>query len=219
MLFYPTTNPHTPPWKVAHHFQQWAASTLHTPGTHCRSLRCGGRRPGKGSPSSSATHSASCDAPSPSPALPASLPDLCHYPGNQFCPRGCGSPHWSQPACPAWGSALKPHKFFNVRTLTGKVETLVSYQVPYQNIHPQQVPQGGLPSILVGHKGIPLFMILFSGMRKLVPSTVIVQSVPTSWVPNLLSKSICGWGGGGGGDVRTGMEKERRFFDSIFFVS
>jgi hypothetical protein len=46
------------------------------PGTHCRALRCGGRRPVRESPSSSAAHSASHDVPSPSPTSPAS-PLVC----------------------------------------------------------------------------------------------------------------------------------------------
>ena len=36
------------------------------------------------------------------------------------------------------------------------VGTLYSHQVPCEDVQPQLVPQGGLPRLLVGFKGIPL---------------------------------------------------------------
>ncbi len=56
LIFYPTTNPCTPPQNATHNSLWWAASTPHMPGTHCGTLRCDGGRPGRGSLSSSATH-------------------------------------------------------------------------------------------------------------------------------------------------------------------
>jgi hypothetical protein len=45
------------------------------------------------------------------------------------------------------------------------------------------------------------------GMQKYVPSTVIVQLLSTSCVPNLFPKTICVCGGLRQGGVRTGMKK------------
>jgi hypothetical protein len=39
----------------------------------------------------------------------------------------------------------------------------------------------------------------FWWIQKLVPLIVMVQSLPTLWAPNLLSKMICGSGNGEGG--------------------
>ncbi len=51
------------------------------------------------------------------------------------------------------------------------------------------------------------FVTPFWGMQKYVPSTVIVQLLPTSWVPNLLSKLISVDEGRAVDGVRTGVEK------------
>jgi hypothetical protein len=80
----------------------------------------------------------------------------------------------------------------NVGKHTGRVRTLDPHQVPGEDVNTQLVAQGGLPRVHVGRKGIPLFSTPFWGMRKSVPPSVIVQSLPTSWMLNLLSKLIYG---------------------------
>ena len=54
------------------------------------------------------------------------------------------------------------------------------------------------PAYLWDVKAFPFVAVPFWGMRKSMPSTVIVQSLSTSCAPNLLSNTICGGGGGGG---------------------
>ena len=96
-------------------------------------------------------------------------------------------------------------KYFNVGILTSRVD-----QVPCQNINAQLVAQTGLSRVkLWDAKVFPFFATLFWGIQKSVPLTVIVQPLPTLWVPNLLLKTICGIGGGGngGGDDGCGEKK------------
>jgi len=48
-------------------------------------------------------------------------------------------------------------KYFNVGILTGRVRPLDPHKVPREDVHPQLIAQGGLPRVLVGREGIPLF--------------------------------------------------------------
>jgi len=96
-------------------------------------------------------------------------------------------------------------KKINVGILTCRVWILDPNKVLREDVYPRRAD---FPAYLMDTKTFPFIATPFWGMRKSMPSTVIVQSLIMLCMPNLLSKTICVCGGGGGGGVRTGMEKK-----------
>ena len=75
--------------------------------------------------------------------------------------------------------------------LTGRVGTLDPYQITARMSTPSSYRRANFPAYLWDAKAFPFFAIPFCRIRKSVPLIVIVQLLPTSWAPSLLSKTIC----------------------------
>jgi hypothetical protein len=82
-------------------------------------------------------------------------------------------------------------EYFDIHELTRGVGTLDPHQVPPQDTHAQLVVEGGFPCIFVDVNQFPFVAAPFWGTQKLVPSTVIRQSLRISPFFQL-SKLICG---------------------------
>jgi hypothetical protein len=103
--------------------------------------------------------------------MPDFPPDSHHSRGTSFCRGVCGSPlvRLNPPLARLEEATQNLVYHFHVGILTSRVWPLNSNQVPCEDVHPQLVPQGGLPRILVGRKGIPLLRDSILGDAKVRP--------------------------------------------------
>jgi hypothetical protein len=162
------------------------------PETHCREVRCDGRRPlGEDPPVLHLPFQCLMSRPHP---------PLHHLLLHRICVIS-GSFHLIRVAPVAlvglnWLARIKEaHEDFvenlNVYIHTGRVRTLDPHQVPRADVNTQLVAQGGLPRVHVGHKGIPLFCNFFLGDAKVSPVVCYhVQVFPIATPPLARSISI-----------------------------
>jgi len=193
ILLFVTTNHSTPPQRVAPRSQWYAVSSLHTPGTpcHARCKRTSCQKTWLRIPQFfSLPFSVSCRA--------LTLPCITTFFDDTSLPGPL-----TLSTCPRYPSSASTRSPGSRWCLKHWLKILMSLYVPAGYgpcIHtrfpammstPSSYRTADLPAYLWDAKVGP-----FWGIRKSVPSIVIVQSLSMSCGPSLLSKSIWGWQGG-----------------------